>query len=153
MRSRIVDQAGGVVFRVRGGRPQVLVVSSRRSPGQWIFPKGLIEDGETSKATAIRETQEEAGVDGRALARLRPRIEFEVGDVLVRVQYYLLVATSDVASSEGRAKRWLEPRAALDIVAHDGLKTVLRSAIAELKRTLASEWLAVNPQRLRRESL
>ena len=138
MPTRIVDQAGAIVFRIRDGRPQVLLVSSRRSPGQWIFPKGLIEEGETSKATAIRETQEEAGVGGRAVARLRPRIKFELGDARVRVQYYLLLATSDAASSEGRAKRWLEPRAALDVVAHDGLKAVLRSAIAKMKRTLAT---------------
>ena len=134
MPTRIVRQAGAVVFRVRRSRLQILLVRARRTPGLWIFPKGHIEKGENAKTAALRETQEEAGVDGRAVARLTPRIEFNVGTMLVRVQYYLVRATGTVAESEDREKTWRAPAAALKLVTHDGARAVLRSAVAEINR-------------------
>src|SRR5690606_16612824 len=52
-----VSGAGGVVFD-RDGR--VLVLG--HVDGAWVFPKGHIEEGETSQAAALREVREEAGV-------------------------------------------------------------------------------------------
>jgi 8-oxo-dGTP pyrophosphatase MutT (NUDIX family) len=134
MPKRIVQQAGAVVFRVSRGRLQILLVRARRTPDQWIFPKGHIEDGETAKQAAIRETQEEAGVDGDALARLRPRVEFDIGTIVVRVQYYLVRATRTVGESEGRDKKWVAPSTALRLATHDSARAVLRSALAEISR-------------------
>lgn len=127
-----IHQAGAVVFRLRAGRPQILLVRARRTPGQWIFPKGHIEDGETPRAAAIRETQEEAGVDGEAVASLRPRAEFEAGRARVRVRYFLLRATGRVASSEARKKRWVAPAAAARLLSHDAARAVLRAAVARI---------------------
>ena len=137
MPTRIVHQAGAIVFRIRDGRPQILLVRARRTPGQWIFPKGHVEEGETAKAAALRETQEEAGIQGHAVARLRPRIEFEVGKALVRVQYYLVRATGKAASHEERQKRWLDPKRAIELVSHDGAKTLLRAALVEISKVSA----------------
>lgn len=127
-----VHQAGAVVFRLRAGRPQILLVRARRTPGQWIFPKGHIEDGESPQNAAVRETQEEAGVDGEPLARLRPRVEFTVGRTHVRVRYFLLRATGRVASSEERKKRWVAPATAARLLSHDAARTVLRAAVARI---------------------
>lgn len=55
---RVVAGAGGVVFDP-GGR--VLVIRHRN--GSWVFPKGHIEQGETATDAAVREVEEEAGVD------------------------------------------------------------------------------------------
>ena len=122
----MVEQAGAVVYRLsQGRRIQILLVRARRTPGQWIFPKGHIEEGETAKAAAIRETQEEAGVDGDAVARLSPRVEFEIGTLIVRVQYFLVRATGKVDDSENREKKWLAPAAARDLLTHDSAKAVL----------------------------
>ena len=49
--------AGGVVFSRDG---KVLVLG--HVDGAWVFPKGHIEQGETSEAAALREVAEEAGV-------------------------------------------------------------------------------------------
>lgn len=49
--------AGGVVFDDRG---RVLIL--RHASGDWVFPKGHVEPGETELEAAMREVAEEAGV-------------------------------------------------------------------------------------------
>jgi 8-oxo-dGTP pyrophosphatase MutT (NUDIX family) len=49
-------QAGGIiVWRDR-------IVLRRTVRGEWVFPKGWIDDGETLEQTAMREVREETGV-------------------------------------------------------------------------------------------
>jgi diadenosine hexaphosphate hydrolase (ATP-forming) len=60
----MVTSAGGVVFR----GDQVLLL--RRPTGQWVFPKGHIDEGEDLLRTALREVEEETGVHARAVAPL-----------------------------------------------------------------------------------
>ncbi len=54
---RPVAGAGGVTFDARGG---VLVL--RHVNGDWVFPKGHIEPGESALQAALREVHEEAGI-------------------------------------------------------------------------------------------
>ena len=49
-------RAGGVVAR----GDEVLLISSRKTPGAWILPAGTAERGETLRETALREVREEA---------------------------------------------------------------------------------------------
>jgi 8-oxo-dGTP pyrophosphatase MutT (NUDIX family) len=46
----------------------------RRLRGKWVFaairPKGLVHRGESAEATALREVEEETGVQGRSLGKL-----------------------------------------------------------------------------------
>lgn len=66
-----VEKAGCVpVRRTPSGVWEVLVVESRWTTDTWLFPKGSVEDGETSLAAAKRETIEEAGVMGDTTVRL-----------------------------------------------------------------------------------
>ncbi len=63
-----VPGAGGVVLRRVGDELEVLLV--RYHSGDWAFPKGHIEAGETPRQTAVREVQEETGVQAHILAAL-----------------------------------------------------------------------------------
>ena len=86
---RIINAAGGVVWRKRAGsgraepRVDVLVVH-RPSYDDWTFPKGKIDPGEALQATAVREIEEETGL----LVRLGPR--------LVQVTYPIAAGTKVV---------------------------------------------------------
>ena len=60
-------QYGALCWRERGGKPQVLLVTSRRT-GRWVIPKGWPLDGEAPEASARREAAEEAGVKGKVEA-------------------------------------------------------------------------------------
>lgn len=59
--------SGGIVFK---GKNQVLLVQDPSD--RWVFPKGQIEPGQSSKEAALREVQEEGGV--------RAEIVEKVGD-------------------------------------------------------------------------
>lgn len=56
--------AGGVLLKGN----QVLLIKS--PSGVWTFPKGMVEEGEDLKDTAIREVQEETGVKGEVLQKI-----------------------------------------------------------------------------------
>jgi 8-oxo-dGTP pyrophosphatase MutT (NUDIX family) len=55
-------QAGAIPFRQVNGGWQYLLITSQR--GNWIFPKGIVEPGETPEQTALKECLEEAGIRG-----------------------------------------------------------------------------------------
>lgn len=58
-------QFGALCWRIKNGKPQVLLVTSRRRQ-RWILPKGWPMDGATPVQAAEREAWEEAGVTGKA---------------------------------------------------------------------------------------
>ncbi|KAF1317691.1 hypothetical protein FI667_g8748, partial [Globisporangium splendens] len=49
---------------------QVLVISSSKHANEWILPKGGWESDETLVECALREVEEEAGIDGRIVREL-----------------------------------------------------------------------------------
>ena len=53
--------AGGIVFRKKDGKIQVLLI--RDSYGNYAFPKGHVERGETIEQAALRETSEEVNLE------------------------------------------------------------------------------------------
>lgn len=60
-------QAGGVVLFDKG------VVLRRTAKGEWIFPKGDVEEGELLREAAVREVAEETG--------LRCQVLFQAGEI------------------------------------------------------------------------
>jgi diadenosine hexaphosphate hydrolase (ATP-forming) len=54
----VVEGAGGVVVNYEG---KVLLI--RHHNGTWVFPKGHVDPGETPLEAALREVEEEAGVE------------------------------------------------------------------------------------------
>jgi ADP-ribose pyrophosphatase YjhB (NUDIX family) len=122
-----VAQAGGIVFRINGGTPSILLVSSKKEPGYWIFPKGHVERGETAPDAALRETREEAGVDGEIIGPAGV-LEFKWGYQRYRVEYFLIRATSETSETDGREKVWLPFDAALERLSWDETRRLLRDA-------------------------
>jgi 8-oxo-dGTP pyrophosphatase MutT (NUDIX family) len=132
----MVRQAGAVVFRTKSHGPEILLVKARNSR-DWIFPKGHVQPDEHLEAAAVRETLEETGVVGRVVAPLFPVLKFQSGKERVSVQYFLLVATSEGESPEGRDKLWLEPASALAKLTHKDAKRLLREATREIAEEVA----------------
>lgn len=58
-------QFAALCYRVRRGKVQVLLITSRQR-GRWIVPKGWPMEGKTPAASATQEAWEEAGVMGRS---------------------------------------------------------------------------------------
>ena len=58
----LIRAAGGVLFRTsRRGRDKVAVVY-REARGDWTFPKGKLDEGESFEEAALREVFEETGI-------------------------------------------------------------------------------------------
>ena len=123
-----ISQAGGVVFRSHRASPRVLLVKARKNPSLWIFPKGHIEGDETPAEAALRETREEAGVNGDIVARIGA-LEFESGRDIVQVDYYLVQWTGDVHTTEGRDRRWCTVEEATDLLIFAGARALLTRAV------------------------
>ena len=54
---------GGVIWRSKGGKLEVLLVKQFANKERWGIPKGHVNSGETLEQCAVREIREEAGVN------------------------------------------------------------------------------------------
>lgn len=59
--------AGGVVFRRRAHALEIALICVGDQQ-RWQLPKGLIDAGENAQQAALREVQEEAGIEGELVA-------------------------------------------------------------------------------------
>jgi predicted NUDIX family NTP pyrophosphohydrolase len=63
----LARSAGILLYRIRGGEPEVLLVHpggpfwARKDAGAWSIPKGEHDDDEDAQACALREFEEETG--------------------------------------------------------------------------------------------
>ena len=98
--------AGGVVVRLDGKELKFLLVTARRQPGLWVFPKGHIEAGETPEQAAVREVAEEAGVDATIVTAVGAT-EFRSARGPVRAQFYLMEFQAEGSPGENRRRAWM----------------------------------------------
>ena len=122
-----VVQGGAIVVKRLARGPRVLVVRSSDSIS-WLFPKGHVENGETRRYAAVRETREEAGVVGEracfvGLAR------YSRGRRLIEVSYYRLEYAGDASADEEREARWCSPAQARRLLSFPELVSLLDRAL------------------------
>ena len=67
LRTSTATSAGGIVVRYESGQPSLVVGSRRRERDgrTWTLPKGTPHAGESREETAIREVEEETGLQVR----------------------------------------------------------------------------------------
>jgi len=123
--------SAAVPYRVRKGRVEVALVTSRRR-GRWILPKGRIERGETSCVCAAREAHEEAGVvgavDDEPLCTWRRRRGRRIVVHLMQVSE----ALEDWPERALRRRRWVPLVEALGLVGERSLEGVLERVVRQL---------------------
>ena len=128
------DQAAAVPYRVRDGRAEVLLVTSR-TRGRWIVPKGHIERGATAVETAEEEAFEESGVRGTVRPEPLGRYHHGRGRRAPLVETYLLRVEGEAEAwpeRAERARRWVPALTAASHVGVSGLRPVLRRAATVL---------------------
>jgi 8-oxo-dGTP pyrophosphatase MutT (NUDIX family) len=123
-----IRQSGAIVVRLDAKEPRVLLVTAKRNPGNWIFPKGHIEKGETPEAAALREAKEEGGVAGKLIGPAGV-LEYSFLGINARVEYFLAVLTRETGQPEdGRARAWCGLDEALERLSYKNTRKLLRKA-------------------------
>ncbi|MBB3992910.1 8-oxo-dGTP pyrophosphatase MutT (NUDIX family) [Sulfitobacter undariae] len=125
-------QFAGLCWRVRRGKVQILLITSRRRK-RWIVPKGWPMEGKTPAECALTEAWEEAGVIGIAsdacigvysYARVR-----EGNDSLpcLAMLYPLQVKSlqNDFPEMRQRRRKWVSRKKAARMVDHIELKKLI----------------------------
>lgn len=128
----LLKQSGSIVVRLDGKEPRVLLVTAKRDPQRWIFPKGHIEPGETAEAAAVRETREEAGVVGKLIGPAGT-IEYRFLGAKARVEYFLTLLHREAGPPEpGRKRAWCNYEEALERLSFRNMRKLLRRAWRQL---------------------
>ena len=121
--------AGGVVVRRDSPELRFLLVTARRQPGLWVFPKGHIEPGETPEQAAEREVFEEAGVRASIVAPVGAT-EFRSARGSVRAQFYLMDFVSEGAPCEDRRRAWFTAEEAHRALIYEDARLLITRAAA-----------------------
>ena len=135
--------AGGVVYRLRGEKTEVALISVGE-PVRWQLPKGLVGRGETPEEAALREVREETGLACEIEAELE-RVEYwyfsKGGARRVRfhkfVHFYLMrYVSGDVSGHDDEVNeaRWVRVEEAEAMLAFKGE----RKAVAEAREKLSA---------------
>ena len=133
MKPSPVAQAGAIAFKIVDDSLLILIVRAKKTPDDWIFPKGHIEPGETPAFSAERELAEEAGVRGKLFAPVGELL-FRSGHKEVHVVYYLFEFVNEVPREENREIKWCEYDEALKLLSHEGAVDLLKDALRFLEQ-------------------
>lgn len=127
----VVRAAGGVVSRRNeGGEVEVLLVH-RPHHGDWSFPKGKREPGETDEECALREVWEETDLRCTLGSELPPVSYRDARGRAKTVRYWTMTADGDAeARNEIDAVRWLGIPAAANLLSYPGDRELLAAFVA-----------------------
>jgi len=132
-KSDVRSQFAALCYRIRRGKPEILMITSRGS-GRWIVPKGWPIDGLTPAASAAQEAWEEAGVIGAAYDRClglysyNKVLEDGSGLPCVAMVYPIKVKSlaKDFPEKGQRVRQWMTPKKAASLVAEPELARILK---------------------------
>jgi 8-oxo-dGTP diphosphatase len=132
--------AGGVIYRRTESDLEVALISVR-SGQAWCLPKGIVDKGETTEQTAIREVREETGLTGRIVDSLGDiNYWYYVKDENIKcrktVHFYLMEYVSgDTAAHDFEVDdaAWFSLETALEKVTYRGDRTILQKAVEKLR--------------------
>ena len=126
--NRQCTHAGGIVFRRINDKIEYLLIGpAKERPGEWLLPKGHVEDGEDYRTTAVREVKEETGVFARVLAPMEIS-EIQLTKKKIVVQYYLMEMNAQEPSPEGRRLGWFTFDEAIQRISHESNRILLQES-------------------------
>ncbi len=131
---RLIRQVCAIPYRRRGDQAEFCIITSLEKK-HWIFPKGIIDPGETYVQTALKESLEEAGLRGSIVGE--PLGEYQ--DAKWGARLTVLVVLMEVSSCEQewqesrvRQRRWVPRDEAQEMLSRPEHKRFLETAAAQL---------------------
>jgi 8-oxo-dGTP pyrophosphatase MutT (NUDIX family) len=130
-----IEQACAVPLRASGDTFDVCLITSM-GRGRWIFPKGVVDPGETHAITALKEALEEAGVEGRLLEPSLGQYRDSKWNAPLSVTVFAMSVerTHETWLEQGlRRRRWASLDEARELVADPTLREMLDLAVRRLR--------------------
>ncbi|KIC41307.1 NUDIX hydrolase [Ruegeria sp. ANG-R] len=128
----VYAQSAALCYRTKNGRPEILLITTRRSR-RWIIPKGWLINGMTPSETAAREAWEEAGVLGTCGSEALGRFAYVKNrpgkaSALCLVDVFPLHVQrleAHFPEAGDRRRKWVSPKKASSKVASPDLAALL----------------------------
>jgi 8-oxo-dGTP pyrophosphatase MutT (NUDIX family) len=127
-------QVAAIPLRWTSGRPEVLLVTTRRT-GRWTVPKGWPLEDTLGGECAAREAFEEAGILGRIEPRSLGAFEYwknsKQGRVILQVTAFALHVDRILQEWPERGERrrtWFAPEVAAKLVGNEQLAVLIKAA-------------------------
>ena len=131
--------AGAVVYRdTKKGREYLLLKHSRKElvPREyWSFPKGHIEEGQSTQQAALREVREEGGIDAEIIVKVGENkyvYSLNGEKIFKMVTLFLMKYVSgNIKNHDWEVSEaiWVNPEEALKILSFDSDKKLLKKAL------------------------
>lgn len=131
--------AGGVIYRAQGSDYRFVLILDAYD--KWTFPKGHVDDGEKVEVAAIREIQEETGLQDL-------KLKDYLGDTEVKVhrpeekpfrkliKYYLVEAKDEKLvvpeTTELKDVQWFDQNEVIDKLGYENAKEIFALALQKL---------------------
>jgi 8-oxo-dGTP pyrophosphatase MutT (NUDIX family) len=131
--------SGGVVFRRRDGKVEILLMQDAKN--RWTIPKGHVEPGEETGATAEREIREETGLQDMEVLFWLGKVNFRYRRnhtlVLMTMHIWLVEAQgdSDKLHPEDWLNdiKWLAAADAVDKIAYDDIGKLILVGMKKIR--------------------
>ncbi|WP_434613431.1 NUDIX hydrolase [Tabrizicola sp. M-4] len=143
------SQFGALCWRMRRGRVEVLLITSRDT-GRWVIPKGWPMAGKSAHEAAVQEAWEEAGVRGlgseTALGLYSYDKQRKVKEALPCVVSVYPLRVEALAARfperKERRRRWFAAAEAARLVAEPELRAMLADLAEDPSRLMAGGGVA-----------
>lgn len=126
--NKVFKQSGVIPYRVKDGKIEVLLITSR-SRQDWVIPKGGICKGMSPSDSAAKEAWEEAGVIGQVNTHKLGYYKYRKRGNTYRVNLFLLpveIVLEDWPEASKRERQWLDVNTAASLVKEASLKRILK---------------------------
>lgn len=129
-----VRAAGGVLWRRSGDGSIEVAVVHRPSHGDWSFPKGKLDPGETDEVCGLREVLEETGLVGRLGEPLPDTTYVDRHGRDKRVRWWAMTVAGGefAANDEVDELRWLGIEAARSLLTYERDRPLLDALVVKV---------------------
>lgn len=134
--------AGGIILRKKNDAWQLFVIKDMS--GNWTFPKGKIEKGETIEEASRREIYEETGITNLVFKAPLPPVYYTYkrkGIVQKIVDYILFVSYTNqplvLQTEEGiQDAKWIDLKAAMDEIGYKESYALLITKVQQIAQII-----------------
>ncbi len=133
--------AGGIIYRRSAKTNDIEILLIQDAKNRWTIPKGHIEEGETAKETAERESKEETGLAKVKVLNWLGKINFRYRRasslVLMTTEIFLIQAlgdTDDIKPEDWmNGIKWFVAAEALDKIEYEDIGKIMLLGLKKIR--------------------